>query len=56
VLVYISLSYATFGLIASNGRIVDAPPIARWTIGKYAEYVVEYYKHKGANIIWPVEM
>ena len=31
---WVSLPYATFGIAAQDDRIVEAPPIARWTIGK----------------------
>ena len=31
--VWVSLSYATFGLRVEHGRVVEAPPIARWTVG-----------------------
>lgn len=44
---YVELSYATFALTVQNGRIADAPPIARWTIGKRAETVAAYYRQRG---------
>jgi len=31
---YISLPYATFGIISSEGKIIEAAPIAAWMIGK----------------------
>lgn len=45
-LIYISRPYCTFGLIAENGIITAAPPIARWTIGKKASSVVCQYANK----------
>lgn len=49
-MVGISLPYATFGLIVRDGVVVDAPPIARWTIGKPEVTVVAYYRRKGAAV------
>ena len=50
-MIYISLPYATFALIITNGVISDAPPIARWTIGKTAQWVIKYYEGKNSLII-----
>jgi hypothetical protein len=47
---YVSLSYATFGLITQDGRIAEAPPIARWTIGKQVNEVAAYYRQKGGTV------
>lgn len=47
---WISLSFATFGIAVRDGRVVDAPPIARWTMNKSEEYVVRYYRKRGATI------
>jgi hypothetical protein len=48
---WISLPWATFGLIGERGgNIVEAPPIARWSVGKKASYVIRYYQDKGARI------
>lgn len=46
--VWVSLSYATFGLRIEGGRVVEAPPIARWTIGRDEQAVADYYRKKGA--------
>lgn len=51
VLYWISLDYATFLIVSLNDEIIEAPPIARWTIGKSTEYVINYFKKKKANII-----
>jgi hypothetical protein len=47
--IWVSLPYATFGILTSAGRVIDAPPIARWAIGKNERYVADYYRHKGAE-------
>lgn len=47
-LTWISLSYATFGLVSRDGQVTQAPPIARWTIGKPVKEVTDYYRRKGA--------
>lgn len=49
---WVSLDHATFGLVARKGRIVDAPPIARWTKGKEAIFVLDHFRRKGAVIDW----
>jgi hypothetical protein len=40
---YIDVGYACFGLNERDGRIVAAPPIARWTLGRKAEDVWWHY-------------
>lgn len=47
--IWVSLSYATFGLAVWDGRVVDAAPIARWSIGKDEKSVADYYRRKGAE-------
>lgn len=47
--VWVSLSYATFALAVRDGRIVDAPPIARWSIGQDEQQVADFYRRKGAE-------
>jgi hypothetical protein len=34
-----------------DGRVMDAAPIARWTIGKSERYVADYYRRKGARFV-----
>jgi hypothetical protein len=48
-LIHVSLPYATFGLICRNGTVVQAPPIARWAIGKTEAAVADYYRRRGAT-------
>jgi hypothetical protein len=45
----IRLPYATFALGVRGGRVAEAPPIARWTIGKDWEYVAHFYAQAGAE-------
>jgi len=40
---YISLPRYTILLIVDGEIVVDAPPIARWTIGKSRKEVLNYY-------------
>lgn len=47
--VRVELSYATFGLRIEEGRVVEAPPIARWALGRTERQVADYYRHKGAR-------
>jgi hypothetical protein len=47
--IWVSLSYATFGLGIKDGRVVEAAPIARWAIGKPERQVADFYRRKGAE-------
>ena len=38
-------------LVAENGKIILAPPIAKWTIGKDPDKVMDYYERKEATIL-----
>lgn len=49
-MIYVSLPYATFGLITRDGRVAEAPPIAKWATGRNVKDVVSYYRNKGAKI------
>lgn len=40
---YISLPRYTILLLVKGEIVVDAPPIARWTIGKTRREVLDYY-------------
>jgi hypothetical protein len=48
---WVSLHYATFGLGSAGGYIKRAPPIARWAIGNRTEYVLNFYRKKGAKVV-----
>ena len=49
--IWVSLSYATFGLAVRDGIVVDAAPIARWAIGKPEQKVADFYRSKGARFV-----
>lgn len=46
----VTTQYATFGLIEENDKIIQAAPIAKWTLNKSCKEVIDYYKRKGAAI------
>ena len=48
---WVSLSYATFGVCVEGRVIVDAAPIARWSVGRDYQDVLAYYSRKGADIV-----
>jgi hypothetical protein len=47
--VWISLSHATFGLGICNGVVVEAPPLAFWTLGLSESEVADYFRRRGAT-------
>ncbi|UBU10014.1 hypothetical protein [Nonomuraea gerenzanensis] len=49
--IWVSLPWATFALVVSGGRIVDAAPIARKSIGCDERQVAAYYRSKGATFV-----
>jgi hypothetical protein len=49
-LFWVSLSWATFGLVVVDERIHEAPPIAKWSTGKSARQVLHYFQRRGALI------
>lgn len=38
-----------FVLLIEDGRVVEAPPIARWTVGKSVVVVERWYQERGAQ-------
>ena len=46
---WVSLDYATFGIAVRDGKVVDAAPIARWSIGTDWRTVAGYFPRKGAR-------
>lgn len=42
----VSNEFYTFGLIVRKGRVIKAPPIAKWTKGKELKWVIDYYQNK----------
>ena len=49
--IWVSLPHATFAVITKNGKVVDAAPIARWTVGRDEREIADYYRRKGARTI-----
>lgn len=49
-LVYVRLSYATFGLVVRANIVVDAPPISRSSIGRHITEVARYYRGRGGTV------
>lgn len=52
---WVSLPWATFGIRVewdgNRSRVVEAAPIAQWTLGKTEEHVLGYYRRKGAEVV-----
>jgi hypothetical protein len=47
---FIDLPYACYWVeVDDNGRVYDAPPIARWMIGEYAGSVWRWVERKGGT-------
>lgn len=46
ILYWIDVGYACFGVVSLNNKIIDAAPIAKWSIGKNTYEVLKYYKTK----------
>ena len=47
--IWVSLSYATYGIKVKDGRVIDAAPIARWMIGKETSFIREWITKKGGT-------
>jgi hypothetical protein len=47
---WVSMDHATFALGVEDGRVVEAPQIARWTRRKQWQFVQGYYKGRGARV------
>jgi hypothetical protein len=47
---YISLSYATFGIVVDNNIVIAAPPIAQWMIGKHINEIIDWVNRKHGTI------
>lgn len=46
---WVSQPHATFGIVTKDGRVIDAPPIARWSIGRDERSVAAYFRQHGAE-------
>jgi len=51
-LFHVVLTYAAFGMVEKNGIVVDAAPIARWTLGRRISFVRDYWRERGELITW----
>ena len=49
-LIRIDIDYACFGLVIKDNKVVEAAPIARWCIGKDKDYIIKYWKDRGAKV------
>lgn len=50
-LLWIDLPYACYGLVIEDNVVMDAPPIARWMIGKHVIYVANWLYGKKAVVV-----
>jgi hypothetical protein len=49
--IWISLPYATFGIAVAGGVVAEAPPIAKWALGRDERDVAGYFRRRGAKIV-----
>ena len=49
--IWVSLPHATYLLGIARGIITDAPPVARWAIGKDERQVAAHLRRRGARIV-----
>ena len=49
-LVWASLTYATYGIIVLDGIVTEVAPIAQWMIGKPWEVCEKWLRSKNAEI------
>jgi hypothetical protein len=47
---WVSLPWATFGLVCRRGQVVEAAPIARYAIGWSIDQAVTYFASRGAEM------
>lgn len=45
------MPHCCFGIVDDNGRIVDAAPIAKYTVGWQTLDAVAYFQRRGAKVI-----
>lgn len=50
-LLWVNLSYACYGLVIEDSVVAEAPPIARWMIGKHVIEVANWLYGKKAVIV-----
>ena len=49
-LIRVTLPHAVFGLVVRGGVVVEAAPIARWSLGMRGRNVVSYYRARGGVV------
>ena len=49
-LYWINLSYACFGIIVKNNKVVETAPIGKWMIKKDISFIVNWIKKKKGEI------
>lgn len=47
---YVELPYATFAIEVNGSAVTEAPPIARWMVGRLLDDVKEWIKKKEGKI------
>ena len=47
--IYVRLPYACFALRITDGRVAEAPPIARWAVGKPQHVAADLLRKRGAT-------
>ncbi|MFA4971556.1 MAG: hypothetical protein WC683_03005 [bacterium] len=50
-LLRVEMQHAVFGIIvAADGSVMEAAPIAKWSVGKRGREVVRYFRERGATV------
>jgi hypothetical protein len=47
----VSLPYATYGIAVEDGVVAQAPPVAKWMLGKDERYCANWLRRKGATLV-----
>lgn len=47
----VEMRYGTFGIIVTDGIVVQAAPIGNWMIGKTLTHVREWVERKGCRVV-----
>jgi len=51
-MLWVSLTYATYGIEFQDGTCVAAAPIAHWMIGKPEHTIMAWLFKKNARLVW----
>jgi hypothetical protein len=52
-LVRVELPWACFGFeVTDDGWVIQAAPVAAWTVGRRGRQVVTYYRQRGGRVSW----